>query len=96
MRAAEPQTEPGDHFVEDQDRIGVVAQRAQCLKEPRGRRDNAHVRSDRLDDEAGDLVSELIEDLRDGRDVVVGGHDGIGCRRFRDAGRFGKAERGNA
>ena len=52
LRAAVRDAEPRDHLVEDQQRAVLVAERAQALRGSRGRRDDAHVRGDRLDDHA--------------------------------------------
>ena len=51
LGAAAGDAEAGDHLVEDQQRAGGVAERAQRLEEARRRRDDAHVPGHRLDDD---------------------------------------------
>ena len=89
LRAAAPETEPGDHLVEDQERADAVALGAQPLEESGRRGDDTHVRGDRLDDDRGDLLVEFGHH-------VVGRDDRVGDGRVRNAGGARQAERGDA
>ena len=71
LRAARGEAEAGDDLVEEEERLLAVGDRPQPLEEARLRRDDAHVRGDRLDDEDGDLPGVLPEERLDGREVVV-------------------------
>ena len=56
--ATEAEPEAGDDLVEEQQRADAVALGAQAGQEPVGRRDQAHVGGDRLDDDHGRVVVE--------------------------------------
>ena len=79
LGAADAEPESGDHLVEDQQRAHPIALGAQTLEETRRRRDDAHVRGDRLDDHRGDLLVEVGHHVV-GRDHRLGdravGHTG--------------------
>ncbi len=85
---AEADAEAGDHLVEDQEGPHPIALGAQALEEPRGRRHQAHVGGDRLDDHGGEVAVP-----RGLGHHVVGHHDGVADRRLGDAGRPGEPER---
>ena len=89
LRAAVAEPEPGDHLVEHQQRADSIALGAQALQKPVDRCDDSHVRGDRLDDDRGDLLVELRND-------VVRHDHRVGHRAGGHAGRAGKAEGGDA
>ena len=63
--------EPGDHLVEHEQGADPVALGAQTGEEPGLRRDDAHVRGDRLDEDGGHAFVE-------GRYLVVGHDERLG------------------
>ena len=54
LGAAARDAEAGDHLVEDEQRAGGVAERAERLEEAGRGRDAAHVPGDRLDEDRGE------------------------------------------
>ena len=93
LRPAPGDAEAGHHLVEQQQRPVLVAQLAQALQVPLGRRDDAHVPRDGLDDEAGDLPRVLLEHRTCIGEVVVMDDHGVPRHRPRHAGAARRPER---
>ncbi len=85
--------EAGDHLVEDEQRPGGVAERAQRLEEAGLRRDAAHVPRHRLDEHRRQLVVVAGDGLADRGEIVVVDHDRPCHDRGGDAGRGRDPER---
>jgi hypothetical protein len=92
LHAAARHPEAGHDLVEDQQGAVAVAGRAQALQEAGDRADHVHVAGDRLDDDAGDFLAELLEGLFDLFEVVVGERDGVLGQRRRHARRSRHAQ----
>ena len=96
LRPAARDAEAGDHLVEDEQRPARVAQRPQRLEEAGGRRDDAHVAGDRLDEDRSEPFAVLGDRGRDRVDVVVGEHDRVAGDARRNAGGRRNPERHQA
>ena len=72
------------------------AQLSAGLEKARLRGHDAHVAGDRLDDERGDRVAALLEQRREGVDIVVLDEEGVCRRPLRDARAVGQRERQHA
>ena len=96
LRAAERDAEAGHHFVEDQQRAVLRAQLAQVLQVAVARQDAVGVADDRLDDQAGDLAADVVEQLRRGIEIVVGQRQREVGERRRHARRIRQAQRHHA
>ena len=65
------EAESGDDLVENQHRAVPVAEIPQSLQEAVRRKHRAHVRTDRLDDNRGDLAAALVKPRADAVEAVV-------------------------
>jgi hypothetical protein len=92
LGAAARDPEAGDHLVEDEERAGGVAERAQPLEEPRLRRDDAHVPGDGLDDDRRQVLGMALDGRAHVLDVVVAADERVRGGAGRHAGRGGDAE----
>ncbi len=70
LRTAERDAEAGHYFVEDQQRAVLGTQRAQMIQIAFARRDAVHVAGDRLNDQAGDIVAEFVEQACGGLEII--------------------------
>ena len=77
LRAAAGDAEAGDDLVEDEQRTGRVAERAQDLEEAWVGRDDSHVPGDGLDDDRRQPLAVALDRGSGSVDVVVGGHDRV-------------------
>ena len=82
LSALRTDAEAGHHFVEYQHRAVLGAQLAQRTQELRFGCDEVHVAGHRLDDDTGDLVALVLEQVLQFRAVVVGQHQRV-LRHFR-------------
>ena len=97
LRAAAADPEAGDDLVEDEQRAGGVAERAQRLQEARLGRDDAHVPRDRLDEDRRETLAVALDRRGRGRSTSLYGRDDRVRRDAgRDAGLRRDAERGDA
>ena len=65
------EAESGDDLVENQHRAVPVAEIPQSLQEAVRRKHRAHVRTDRLDDNRGDVAAALVKPRADAVQIVV-------------------------
>ena len=93
LGAAVADPEAGDHLVEDQDRPALGGPFAQVLEEPGHRRDDAHVRRDRLDDRRRQPVSGLGEGSTQRLSIVVRDRQRVSGRTVGHTGGARDAER---
>ena len=93
LRAAACDAEAGDHLVEDEQRARHVAEPAQHLEVAGLRRDDAHVRRDRLHDDRGEPLAVAEHGIGGRIGVVVGDDDRVRGGARRHAGRGGDPER---
>ena len=96
LRSAAGDAEARDHLVEDQQRAGGVAERAQRLEEARLGRDDAHVPRDRLDEHGREPLAVALDSRGRGNDVVVRRDDRVGGHASGHARARRDAERGDA
>ncbi len=87
LRTAEGDAEARHHFVEDQQRAMLRAQRTQVLQVALARRDAVGVADHRFDDQAGDVATLLFEQGGGRFEVVVGQGQGQFAQPGRDARR---------
>ena len=88
LGAARGDSEPGDHLVEDEQGARGVGLLAEELEEPGRRRNDAHVRRDRLDQDRGGVG--LGKRRRDRVAIVPGHHDRLRRLGLGDARAGGK------
>ena len=91
--AASAHPEARHDLVDDQQRAVLRGDRAQGRVVAGGGRDNTHVAGAGLGDHRGDLVTDTVERLPHGVDVVVGQYNRVGRGRAGDTGRGRQAQR---
>ncbi len=89
LGASARQPKARDHFVEDEQRSGAVAGLAKRFEEPFSGRDDPHVRGNRLDEDARELVSMALDGSGDRVEVVEGADDRV----FGGSGGYARAGR---
>ena len=96
LRSSAGDAKAGHHFIENQQRIVSVADRAQSRQKLGARRDVSHVADERLDDNRRNLFATFGKDRAHRIDIVIRNDDGIGCRAARNARRVRNPERQRA
>ena len=86
------------HFIENQHRAVLRAELAQALEELGPRRNQIHVPGDRLDDDAGDGISQLVKRSAQPRHIVVVKNERLrrGLGRYASRTRIAQSERSRA
>ncbi len=77
LGTGQPQAKTGHHLVQHQNTVVLVALFAQGFQKAGYRRDAVHITRHRLDDNTGNLVTDLSKCLFDAFDVVVGQRDRV-------------------
>lgn len=79
-------SEPGHHFVENEERVLFIADFSEAAQEAVCGGDVSHVASKWFDDDCGNVASFRLHDSADGVEIVVGREEGEFRKRFGYAG----------
>ena len=77
LRPSQRHAEAGHHFIDNQQRAELVTQRAQARQEISLRWNAVHVAGNRFNDDAGNILWELLERRAYGRQIVIGAGESV-------------------